>query len=134
VPGRDRIEGTIRSYCSAWTSGDRAQWLAAFRDDATQEDPIGGAVRRGHIEIGAFFDDGLRHWSGGLSITPERIHVLGHEAAMVWHIEASRPDERIEFEGVDVFTFDDDAQISTVRAYWEDRLRRRFSPTGRDAG
>ncbi|MEY2469432.1 MAG: steroid Delta-isomerase [Actinomycetota bacterium] len=105
---------------------DRARWLAAFRDDATQEDPIGDVARRGLDEIGSFFDDGLRHWSGGLAITPERIYVLGHEAAMVWRIDASRPGEVIEFEGVDIFTFDDDARIATVRAYWEDDLRRRF--------
>jgi steroid delta-isomerase len=129
VADRDRIEATIRSYSSAWAMRDRAQWLAAFRDDATQEDPIGGVVRRGHDAIGAFFDDGVRHWSDGLTITPERIYVLGHEAAMVWRIDASRPGEAIEFEGIDVFTFDEDARIATVRAYWEEDLRRR-SPGG----
>ena len=123
---RDRIEATIRSYASAWATRDRAQWLAAFQEDATQEDPIGEVLRRGLDQIGAFFDDGLRHWSDGLAITPERIHVLGYEAAMVWRIDASRPGEVIEFEGVDVFTFGDDARIATVRAYWEDDLRRRF--------
>lgn len=126
VSERAAVERTIRSYASAWDARDRAQWLAAFRVDATQEDPVGGRVRRGHAEIGEFFDDGLRHWSNGLTITPERIHVLGPEAAMVWRIDASRPGERIEFEGVDVFTFDDDARVATVRAYWEDEMRRRF--------
>ncbi|HUP85740.1 MAG TPA: nuclear transport factor 2 family protein [Acidimicrobiales bacterium] len=123
---RDAIEGAIRSYCSAWELRDRSRWLGAFRDDAIQEDPIGGRIRQGLAEIGAFFDEGLRHWSIGLTITPERIHVLGREAAMVWRIDAARPDERIEFEGVDVFTFDEEARISTVRAYWEEGFRRRF--------
>lgn len=123
---RERIEAAIRSYCASWERADRGQWLAAFHPDATQEDPIGEPVRRGHDEIGAFFDDGLRHWSGGLTLTPERIHVVGHEATMVWRIDASRPGERIEFEGVDVFVFDGDALITSVRAYWEEGARRRF--------
>lgn len=126
MPERDAIEGTIRSYCAAWERRDRAQWLAAFCDDATQEDPVGGVIRRGREAIGSFFDDGIEYWSSGLTITPERIHVLGVEAAMVWRIDAARPEERIEFEGVDVFTFDEAAHIATVRAYWEDNLRRRF--------
>jgi steroid delta-isomerase len=126
VDDRQRIEATIYSYCGAWQRRDRQQWLAAFRDDATQEDPIGSPVRRGHDAIGAFFDDGLAHWSDGLRITPERIHVVGNEATMVWRIDASRPGERIEFEGVDVFVFDDQARIVSVRAYWEDDARRRF--------
>ena len=125
---REAIEKTIRSYCDAWDLRDRAQWLAAFREDATQEDPIGRGIRRGHTEIGRFFDEGLQHWSRGLSITPERIHVIGLEAAMVWRIDAARADERVEFEGVDVFTFDGSHRIKAVRAYWEDERRRRFRP------
>lgn len=129
MTARDAIEDAIRSYCAAWEFRDRSRWLGAFRDDATQEDPIGGRTRQGHDEIGAFFDEALRHWSMGLTITPERIYVLEREAAMVWRIDAARPDERIEFEGVDVFTFDEAARISTVRAYWEEGLRRRSRPS-----
>lgn len=123
---RDAIVDTIRSYCAAWELRDRSRWLGAFREDATQEDPIGGRIRHGHDEIGVFFDEGLEHWSMGLTITPERIHVLGLEAAMVWRIDAARSGERIEFEGVDVFTFDEAGRIAAVRAYWEDCFRRRF--------
>ena len=127
VPSRDDVVRTIEAYCAAWAARDRAAWLRAFAVDATQEDPIGGGVRRGHDEIGAFFDEGLAHWSDGLVITPERVHVVEHEAAMVWRIGAARPGERIEFEGVDVFTLDDEARITTVRAYWDDGERRRFT-------
>ena len=127
VPSRDEVVRTIEGYCASWSARDREAWLAAFAVDATQEDPIGGGVRRGLDEIGAFFAEGLAHWSHGLTITPERIHVAGHEAAMVWRIDAARPGERIEFEGVDVFTFDDEARITSVRAYWEDGERRRFT-------
>ena len=100
---REAIEEAIRSYCEAWERRDRPQWLAAFREDATQEDPIGGGIRRGHTEIGRFLDE-------------------------VWRIDTAREDERIEFEGVDIFTFDRSHRIMTVRAYWEDERRRRSRP------
>jgi steroid delta-isomerase len=128
MSNREAIDETIRSYCAAWERQERAQWLAAFREDATQEDPIGGDIRRGHEEIGRFFDEGLQHWSEGLAITPERIHVVGLEAAMVWRIDAARPEEHVEFEGVDIFTFDESLRIQTVRAYWEEERRRHTRP------
>lgn len=46
------LETTIRAYTAAWAVRDREAWLRTFATDATQEDP----VRRGHREIGEFWD------------------------------------------------------------------------------
>jgi SnoaL-like protein/uncharacterized protein DUF1801 len=45
---------TIRAYAAAWAARDREAWLRTFATDATQEDPVGDPVRRGHHEIGEF--------------------------------------------------------------------------------
>ncbi|MBA3654221.1 MAG: hypothetical protein H0W70_08505 [Actinobacteria bacterium] len=35
---------------------DREGWLSTFAPDATREDPVGEGTRRGHEEIGTFWD------------------------------------------------------------------------------
>lgn len=108
----------IESYAAAWGRGDRDGWLATFAPDATQEDPVGEAVRRGHDAIGEFWDRAM-DGRDSLEIRPRAIHVTGREAAMEWRIIARRGDEWTTFDGVDVFTFTDGPLIATVRAYWD---------------
>ena len=56
VTGRTVRETTIRAYAASWAARDREAWLRTFASDATQEDPVGVPVRRGHHEIGEFWD------------------------------------------------------------------------------
>jgi len=56
MTGETALEATIRAYAAAWAARDREAWLRTFATDATQEDPVGDPVRRGHHEIGGFWD------------------------------------------------------------------------------
>jgi steroid Delta-isomerase len=118
MPTADAIRALLRDYCAAWGNDDQDAWLATFAPNATQEDPIGEGVRRGLGEIAAFWDDAMAGYDA-LTITPDDIFVVGREAAMVWTIDAILGDRVRTFRGVDVFTFTDDARISSVRAYWQ---------------
>lgn len=119
----------IESYAAAWARNDRVGWLATFAPDATQEDPIGEGVRRGHGAIGEFWDRAMEG-RDRVEIRPRAIHVTGNEAAMEWRIIAGRSGEWTTFEGVDVFTFTDGPLIATVRAYWDRAtFRRSAAPT-----
>jgi steroid delta-isomerase len=111
-------ERTIRAYAASFHSRDRDAWLASFADEATQEDPVGSPIRRGRDEIAAFFDDTMASYAE-IEIVPREIYVLGNEGVMVWTINGIRVDGRVSFDGVDVFTFDGDRRITSVRAYWE---------------
>ena len=53
---RTAREATIRAYAASWAARDRKGWLRTFATDATQEDPVGVPIRRGHREIGEFWD------------------------------------------------------------------------------
>jgi steroid delta-isomerase len=119
------IDRTIRAYAAAWKARDRTAWLNTFAEAATQEDPVGGGVRVGRQEIGAFWDRAMAQYQS-VEIVPRQIVVLGREAALVWTLNARSPSSPRTLEGVDIFTFDDEAQILSVRAYWE-------SPSRRDA-
>ena len=121
MSGED-VRQLLERYAAAWKANDRAGWLATFADDATQEDPVGGGVRRGHDEIGGFWDRAVASYDGTIDLRLRAVHLAGtSDAAMEWTIVASDGPERIEFDGVDVFTFAPGPVIATVRAYWGDR-------------
>jgi len=120
------LETTIRAYAAAWAARHREAWLRTFAPDATQEDPVGDPVRRGHREIGEFCDREIARYES-IEIVPRQIFVLGHEAAMVWTINGVIEKGPVSFDGVDVFQFDDAGLISSVRAFWErGSLHRQF--------
>lgn len=114
----ESIRRLVRDYAAAWGRDDRRAWLATFAPTATQEDPIGGGIRRGREEIGEFWDRAMTG-RDSLEIRPRAIHVTGGEAALEWTIVTRSGDEWTTFEGVDVFTFTTDPLIASVRAYWE---------------
>src|ERR1700752_2446460 len=121
------IETTIRAYAAAWAARDREAWLRTFAADATQEDPVGDPVRRGHREIGGFWDRAMACYTS-IEIVPREIFVVGREAAMVWTINGVTDGGAVSFEGVDVFRFDDAGLISSVRAFWHRGvLQRQFA-------
>lgn len=112
------LEATIRAYAASWAARDREAWLGTFATDATQEDPVGVPVRRGHREIGEFWDREMARYQS-IEIVPREIFVIGPEAAMVWTINGVTDDGAESFDGVDVFRFDEAGLISSVRAFWE---------------
>lgn len=115
---RTGLETVIRAYAASWAARDREGWLRTFAVDATQEDPVGVPGRRGHREIGAFWDREMARYRS-IEIVPREIFVIAHEAAMVWTINGVTDDGPVSFKGVDVFRFDDAGLISSVRAFWE---------------
>jgi steroid delta-isomerase len=112
------IEATIRAYAAAWAARDREGWLRTFAADATQEDPVGDPVRRGHNEIGAFWDREMARYKS-IEIMPRDVIVIGREAVMVWTINGTTPEGAVSFNGVDLFHFDESDRITSVRAFWQ---------------
>lgn len=114
----DAIRTTIRAYADAWAARNRDAWLETFASDATQEDPVGDLVRRGPAEIGRFWDDAMARYRS-IEIVLHDVFVVGREAAMVWTINGVTAEGAVTFSGVDVFRFDENARITSVRAFWD---------------
>lgn len=120
------LERTIRAYAAAWAARDREAWLRTFSPDAIQEDPVGDPIRRGHREIGEFWDRAMAQYES-IEIVPREVFVIGQEAAMVWTINGVTEEGAVSFDGVDVLHFDDSGLISHVRAFWNrGSLRHQF--------
>jgi steroid delta-isomerase len=123
------LEATIREYAASWAAPDREAWLRTFATDATQEDPVGVPVRRGHREIGEFWDREMARYQS-IEIVPREIFVIAHEAAMVWTINGVTDNGPVSFDGVDVFQFAEAGLVSCVRAFWKcTSLQHQIQPT-----
>ncbi|NLG48009.1 SgcJ/EcaC family oxidoreductase [Gordonia sp. (in: high G+C Gram-positive bacteria)] len=108
------IKAVIENYLAAVASGDGAAVAALYAADATLEDPVGSEPHRGRDAISAFY--------GGLQgeITTELLHarVSGLEAAFSFRVVTKAGDTSYIVEPIDVMTFDDAGQITSMRAFW----------------
>ncbi len=111
------IQATIERYWSTLSAGDREGWLALFADDATMEDPVGTPLKRGKDEIGAFFDQSVAAADAvelrGMGATV----IVGNEAAFAMEVRPTVGGAAMTMPVIDVMTFDDDAKITTQRAF-----------------
>jgi steroid delta-isomerase len=113
------IRATVEAYCAAFTNGDRAAYVNLFAPDAWIEDPVGTPRREGHEAIGGFFDE-----SSGLADSIELrqtgpVCVAAGEAAFSLQARPSIGGTVFAVDIVDVMTFDDAGQITTMRAFWD---------------
>ena len=112
------IRSTIETYCAAFSAGDREGWLGCWAPDATMEDPVGTPLKKGLEEIGAFYDQGKSMAPEGVALilSGEPI-IVGQEAAFPFRIEVTMGGSKMVTTAIDVMTFDDDAKITSQRAF-----------------
>jgi steroid delta-isomerase len=99
-------------YIEALNSGDAETVIALFRDDATIEDPVGGAVRRGHTQIAQMYRTAFsRTLRVMLEIPPRGSY--GDSAAYAFTVIL--PDTILKVIGI--LTFDENGLISSMRSF-----------------
>lgn len=109
------IKNTVAAYMKA-ISGTSADAVASlFAEGATVEDPVGTEPKRGVEEIRSFFTA-----IESMDQTAEllTIRVAGNSAAFHFRVTTKAGDQTYVVEPIDVMTFDDDAKITSTRAYW----------------
>jgi steroid Delta-isomerase len=115
----EQITATIDRYVAAFSRGDKDGYLALFAADATVEDPIGSEICRGPVAIAGFWD-GVRALTPTIALelvgTPR---IAGGEAAFAMQALPELGDTKMVVDIIDAMTFDDDGQITSLRAYWD---------------
>jgi steroid delta-isomerase len=112
-----RIRDTIDAYWKTFSAGDGDGWIGLWAADATMEDPVGTPLKRGTDEIRAVFDqaltaaDSVELRSLGVTI------VVGNEASFAMEIRPTVGGQVFTMQVIDVMTFDDDAKITSQRAF-----------------
>ncbi|MFI5498235.1 nuclear transport factor 2 family protein [Nocardia asteroides] len=111
----DDIRATVRKYVEAVGNGTAADIVALYREDATVEDPVGSEPHVGHAAIRKFYE----------AIEPmERatelfsVRVAGDSAAFSFRVVTAFGDQKFTLDPIDVMTFDEDARITGMRAFW----------------
>jgi steroid delta-isomerase len=114
-PSTDQITRAVNSYVELLATGNGADIAALYSEGATVEDPVGSEVRRGRHAIRELYTD-----IGTYSRESELVwlQVAGREAAFLCRVTLNDGDSRTRIEGIDVMSFDDNAKITSMKAYW----------------
>ncbi|MDI9915117.1 nuclear transport factor 2 family protein [Rhodococcus sp. IEGM 1379] len=109
------ITATVTAYLDAVSRGVTADIAALYAEDGTLEDPAGSTPIVGRAAIAAFF--------GALEGRTQEIELLtlrvaGSSAAFHFRVVTPMGDKIYEVSPIDVMTFDENAKITSTRAFW----------------
>jgi steroid Delta-isomerase len=115
MPSQEAIAQTVNRYLELVANGKADDVLNLYAADATIEDPIGSDLRRGHDAIHEFyagFEDAKKETELA------EVRIGGSEAAFLWHLTLDAGDSRSRLSPISTMTFDEDAKITSMRAFW----------------
>ncbi|MFE4498601.1 nuclear transport factor 2 family protein [Rhodococcus sp. NPDC056743] len=110
------ITATVTAYLDAVSRGSSADIAALYAENGTLEDPVGSEPVSGREAIAAFF--------GALEGRTQEIELLtlrvSGSSAAAFHFRVVTPmgDKIYEVSPIDVMTFDENAKITSTRAFW----------------
>lgn len=117
--GNPAVGNSVAHYFRALNKLDREAYLACFSDDALVRDPYGGRELRGREGLNKFMDGMERTWSH-FQMTPEKSYAAGDRIAVSWTAGATaRSGKTAGFEGINVFTLDEEGLIRQLDGYWD---------------
>ncbi|MGB3483398.1 MAG: nuclear transport factor 2 family protein [Mycobacterium sp.] len=109
-------EALVKRYLETVVTGSPEDVAALYSEDATLEDPVGG----GEVHIGRKAIAGFYGATAGAEVATElqQIRVGGHEAAFVFSITVTIGETKIRVEPIEVMTFNNSGEITSMKAYW----------------
>ena len=109
---------SVAQYFEATRSKDAQKWASRFAENAIVEDPVGNKPVNNSteiLEIGKTFLSGFET----VGLHEEFVHVIGNEAAARWTGKGvTKEGKRVRFEGINIFKFNDEGQITSLKGYW----------------
>jgi steroid delta-isomerase len=111
MPSAEDITNAVNSYLETVSQGRPDDIVALYAEDATIEDPVGSDLHIGHEAIRGFYQA-----VAGADAKTEMVtlRALGNEAAYLWRLMIGG----MTIEIISVMTFNDDAKIASMKAYW----------------
>ncbi|MDM7491088.1 nuclear transport factor 2 family protein [Rhodococcus sp. CSLK01-03] len=115
APTPAAIRATVESYIRSVAKGTTDEVLALYAPGATVEDPVGTDVRTTEESLREFYAmiEPLTQTGELLSMK-----IAGGNAAFLFRLTTHLGEQDLVMEVVDVMTFDDDARITSMKAYW----------------
>lgn len=116
----------VDQYMRGLNESDLEMILSLYADDATVEDPVGGRVVSGIDSLRAFYTGAVN-----IDLKVERtgpVHIAGMEAAFPFELKMHINGEYTLTDVIDVFRFDQEGKIISMRAYHGPLNRRLIDP------
>ncbi len=115
MPTPEQNAATVHRYLELVAKGAPDEVAELYTSDATLEDPVGGEVHIGRQAIRGFYAN-IENVKGSTEIYTLR--ALGHEVAYFWKLSLDFGGSGMSIDIISVMTFDDDAKITSMKAYW----------------
>jgi steroid delta-isomerase len=115
MPSQEAITQTVNRYLELVAKGTADDVLTLYAADATIEDPVGSDLRRGRDAVHEFYVaiEGVKK-----ETELAQLRIAGSEAAFLWHLTLDAGDNRTRISPISVMVFDEDARITSMRAFW----------------
>jgi steroid delta-isomerase len=114
----ETISKSVKAYFAALRAMDAEAYATAFAPDGVSYDPVGAAPTVGHDALRQFLTAILAAFET-VGLTEDHVFIAGNGAAVKWTGRGKGKNGRdIRFEGIDIFEFNDEGLIQTLRAYW----------------
>lgn len=109
------ISGIVERYLKTVAGGSAADVAALYASDGTLEDPVGSDPKQGRTAIAEFYS-ALEQ----LDVSTELLHLraAGLQAAFHFRVVTKAGDQVFTIEPIDVMTFNDAGEITSMRAFW----------------
>ncbi len=113
----ERVREVVERYVRLVATGTADEIVALYAEHATLEDPVGADVLRGREAIRGFYAaiEPLRTETRLLTL-----RVAAGEAAFHFEVTTITDDATFALAPIEVMTFDEDARITSMRAWWSD--------------
>lgn len=116
-PAEKTMKEAMQAYIDRYNQADLAGIVALYADDATVEDPVGSPLKNGKAEIARFYEFAMKSGATLKLAAPIR-GSHGNSAAMAFDVELKMPEGAAVIRVIDVMTFNEAGQFSSMRAFW----------------
>lgn len=111
------MKAAMQAYIDHFNRSDAKAIADLYADDATVEDPVGSALKKGKAEIAAFYEMAVATGARLELAAPIRAS-HGNSAAMAFNVRLNMPEGRAHIQVIDVMTFNDAGKFASMKAYW----------------
>ena len=122
MPTDTQVREAVAAYAAAVSSADKEAIMACYGSNPQVIDPYPGPTHEG-IEGASAFWDGVLAMGTPVSFVPDRIVVAGDRGVFYFQIQVEIGEGagkgRLQVEGYDILTIDDDGLITDQLAYWD---------------
>ena len=112
----EKIISVVNTYLASFEKKDLEAIINLYAEDCWIEDPVGTEKKIGHDALREFYQLGID--MGAIGTLESEIRVAGNEAAFAFRMEIDTGKGIMSFRPIDVMTFNDDAKITSMRAFF----------------